>query len=281
METLAFRIEGEGLDLPIVGDVRLPAGDEPRPVVVLAHGWLGWKDWGYLPHLAEALAAAGLVAVTFSFSGSGVPAGADEILDVETFARNTWSREVRDQARVVTAIFERMLPGAARFDIYRIGALGAGTGGSVTLLEAADDSRVRAVVTIGAPLALDSVLPSDAREAYGARGELRFRDPRSNRALRIDAAFLRDLRMRRVALDVLAAAGKMPARYLAIHGAADARVPLRDAKALFFANGERGEIEVVPGAGADLDVEHPMGEPGDAVGRAREAAVSFFLTKLA
>src|SRR5437588_11707649 len=103
MDTLPFRLEGHGLDLAIVGDVRLPPGEGRAPVVALAHGWLGWKDWGYLPHAAETLAAAGFVAVSFSFSGSGVPAGADEIRDVEAFAANTWSREVRDLGRVVTA----------------------------------------------------------------------------------------------------------------------------------------------------------------------------------
>ena len=36
------------------------------------HGFKGFKDWGFFPHLADRLARAGLVAVSFNFSGSGV-----------------------------------------------------------------------------------------------------------------------------------------------------------------------------------------------------------------
>jgi pimeloyl-ACP methyl ester carboxylesterase len=281
MEPLAFRLDGPGRDLPIVGDVRLPAGSEPVPVVAIAHGWLGWKDHGFLPYFAEGLAAAGLAAVSYSFSCSGVPAGADAIEDVDAFAKSTWSREVADQERIVTAIFERLLPGAARFDIYKIGAVGHDTGGAVALLEARRDSRVKAVVTIGAPARLDRVVPEEAREAFLARGEWRFRDPRTNRMLRLEPGILRDLRARAADLDVRAAAQELATRFLVIHGAEDRRVPLQEARSLFFSNSDQAEIEVLPGADHDLGATHPMGEPAEAVRIARAAMIRFLKERLA
>jgi dienelactone hydrolase len=274
METLPFRIDAAGLDLPIAGDVRLPAGAGRAPVVALAHGFLGWKDEGPLPAFADGLAQAGLVAVSFSFSGSGVPAGADEITDVDAFAANTWSREVRDLGRVVTAIFERMLPGAARFDIYRIGALGEGAGGAIALLEASGDTRVRALVALAPEPSLADAIPEEAREASLARGELRFRDPRSNRPLRIDGALARDLRVRAADLDVHAAAGRLRVPFLVIHGAGDRARRLQNAKALFYANAEFGDMRIVDGVARRFEAGRPETD------LAREAALQFLGAKL-
>lgn len=282
METFSFRLEGEGRRFPIAGDVCVPEGEGPAPVVAIAHGWLGWKDRSFLPYFAEGLAQAGFVAVSFSFSASGVPTGRDEVLEDEKFAVATFSRQVDDLERIVTAIFERVLPGGARFDIYRIGVLGYDAGGATALLEARRDSRVKALVVVNAPVRLESVLPDAllGPPLPGTEGERRFRDPRTNRLLRVGPDLFRDLRLHAAELDVLAAARDLAQRYLVIQGGDDTVVPVADAKALFFANSERADIEVLPRAGHELGASHPMADPGEAVRVARAAAIRFFGERL-
>ncbi len=282
MERIPFELERRGATPPICGDVWLPAAGARGgvPVVAVAHDWLCWKDWGFLPFLAGGLAGAGFVAVTFSFSGSGVPAGADEIRDEAAFAANTFTREVEDLERVVTAIFERILPGREIFDIYAIGALGHGTGGAIAFLEAARDTRVKAVVGIGATARLAAALPAGAFDSYFARGEHRFRDPRTQRVLRIEAPLFRDLRTRAKELDVAAAVADLRAPFLLLHGSDDARAPLAEARALFFSNSLRADLQVLRGVGADLGVVHPMAEPPDAARAALAASVAFFRERL-
>jgi dienelactone hydrolase len=53
-------------------DVRAGGRETARPAVVVVHGFKGFKDWGLWPQLAERLARAGVSAVTFNLSGSGV-----------------------------------------------------------------------------------------------------------------------------------------------------------------------------------------------------------------
>lgn len=60
---------------PIRGEVRIPDGPPPRVAVVMAHGFKGFKDWGFFPWVAEGMAAAGYAVVTFNFSRNGI--GAD------------------------------------------------------------------------------------------------------------------------------------------------------------------------------------------------------------
>ncbi len=64
---------------PIHGDVRLPEGPGPHPVVVCCHGFKGFKDWGFHPWLGATLAEAGLAAVHFNFSRNGVRAADGDI----------------------------------------------------------------------------------------------------------------------------------------------------------------------------------------------------------
>jgi len=279
MNAIEFRLD-DGRGLPIVGDVRLPDGSALAPVVVLAHGWLGWKDWGFLPILAEKLAAEGLVAVSFNFSCSGVPAGRDEIVEEDLFASNTFTREVEDLERMVTAVFERMIAGRERFDIRQIATLGYDAGGAVALIEAAGDSRVKAIVSIAAPARLESLLPEEAFAAWLTRGEYEFKDKRTNRKLRLPWGFFRDLRARRAQLDSVAAAQALRAPYLVLHGDEDRVVPLADGRAIFFANSEYADLQVLKGADHTLGANHPMGAPTEAVGAACESVRGFFSTKL-
>ncbi len=260
------------------GEVRMPQGDGRAPVVVVAHGWLGHKGHGLVPYVADGLAERGLAAVTFSFSGSGVPEGADEVIDVDAFAENTVGKEIEDLEAVVTAVFERTLPGRERFEIYRIGALGHDLGASVALLEARGDTRVKAVAGLGPLVALDRPVPDEARDAWLLRETYEFRDPATNRALRLGPSYLRDLRARRKEYDLVEAVQELDRPFLVVHGDRDEAA--RDSRMLFFANSACAEIHVIPGADHAFGCGHPLASPTEAVGAARAAAIRFFEEKL-
>ena len=71
-----FEIDGAAGEL-VRGYVHLPPGAEAAPVVLLAHGFKGFADYGFLPLTAERLAAAGFVAVRYSFSHCGITTNPD------------------------------------------------------------------------------------------------------------------------------------------------------------------------------------------------------------
>ena len=55
----------------ILGDAHLPGG-EPVGVVLVAHGFKGYKDYGMFPRIAETRCDAGFIAPRFNFSHSGI-----------------------------------------------------------------------------------------------------------------------------------------------------------------------------------------------------------------
>ncbi|HEX9709632.1 MAG TPA: alpha/beta hydrolase, partial [Candidatus Thermoplasmatota archaeon] len=90
---LTFEREVPGRRL-LLGDVLIAEGPPPRSAVVVVHGFKGFKDWGFFPHVARRLAAAGHAAVVFNFSGAGVGRDTEHFADLDGFARNTLSREL-------------------------------------------------------------------------------------------------------------------------------------------------------------------------------------------
>ena len=56
----------------IRADVRRPARGVPRSAVIVAHGFKGFKDWGFFPYLCESLARDGHLVVSFNTSLNGV-----------------------------------------------------------------------------------------------------------------------------------------------------------------------------------------------------------------
>ena len=93
---------------PVWADV-YESGDKPRSgrVVVLCHGMKGYRRWGFIPRLAEALRADGITALAIDFSHNGVAggdggAGGGPVYPYpEMLRRNTIDRESRDLAAVI------------------------------------------------------------------------------------------------------------------------------------------------------------------------------------
>ncbi|HEX8254364.1 MAG TPA: alpha/beta hydrolase, partial [Thermoanaerobaculia bacterium] len=56
--------------LPIRGDLDIP--DRPRALVVIVHGFKGFKDWGFFPWVAQRLLQHRLAVCRFNMSRSGI-----------------------------------------------------------------------------------------------------------------------------------------------------------------------------------------------------------------
>ncbi|MGB3155850.1 MAG: hypothetical protein WBB06_14685, partial [Chitinophagaceae bacterium] len=56
---------------PVALDIFFENDPEPRPVVIYAHGFNGFKDWGNFDLIAAKFAEEGFVFVKFNFSHNG------------------------------------------------------------------------------------------------------------------------------------------------------------------------------------------------------------------
>jgi len=183
-----------------------------RPAVVLCHGMESTKEGTKHQALAQRFAAAGLVCLRFDFAYVGESSG--RFLDL------TISGEVADLAGVCTWLWTR--------GTTTVGLIGSSLGGTVAVLFAGGEPRVRALVTIAAlarPLGILERLGPEAVREWRRAG---FRQESSGP---LGSAFLDDL----ARVDVLAAASRVRAATLVTHGDRDLVVPVEEAQALYAA----------------------------------------------
>lgn len=192
--------------------------------VVLTHGYGGNQD-ELLP-LVRALLDAGLGVCTYDLRGCGgsggsVTFGALERLDLRSVVDNVASRP--------------------HVEPTRIGAFGFSVGAAVTIMAAARDYRIRAVVADSAWATAHTWLRPTLREAL-----LHPRAPFTTPSLK-----LAELRggLRLGELRPVDDVGRIaPRPLLLLHGTADEVVLPEDADALLAAAGEPKELRLVPGA---------------------------------
>ncbi|HSW28859.1 MAG TPA: alpha/beta fold hydrolase [Longimicrobiales bacterium] len=236
------------------GDIRIPDGPPPRAAVVLAHGFKGFKDWGFFPWVAEQLVGAGYAVVTFNFSRNGIAGDPVRITDLDRFASNTLSLEQEELRAVLAEVLDGdLLPRRPR----RAALLGHSRGGGHAVLASAAEPRVGALVTWAAVAHFDR-WTEETRALWRAGGRIWVLNQRNGEQMPVGVELLEDFEAHRVELDVRAAASRITAPWLIIHGTEDLTVWPGDAHALVRANPGAG-LHRVEGAGHTLEVGHPFG----------------------
>jgi len=259
-ETAVRLINDEGL--PVRCDVRCPEGDGPFPVVVILHGFKGFKDWGMFPPTARRLAERGLATVAMNASRNGVEDRLEEFTDLEAFARNTPGRELGDVRTVVDAVAAGEL--GRRLDAARIGMLGHSRGGGVAVLAAAEDPRIRCLVT-WASIARLRRFTDRAVAEWRRTGRLEIPNARTGQRMWLDLTVLEDLEANRDRYDLDAAAARVTVPYLAVHGQLDEAVgPADSARLIEHAASPEKRLHVIPRTGHTFGAAHPWngGAPG-------------------
>ena len=181
-------------DRPIHGNTHEPASS-PRGCVLLLHGFKGYKDYGFIPVLANELCAQGWAVHRFNFSTSGMTHAIETFAHPDHFEQDTWNRQVADVHRVLAAINGNELPGA---DLPTV-LIGHSRGGVTALLTSGRTaleapkklSPFAGVVTINAPGSCDKVSDSK-RELLLTTGTLEIESARTGQILRIGRAWLQE-----------------------------------------------------------------------------------------
>ncbi|MEJ2719803.1 MAG: hypothetical protein P8181_01500 [bacterium] len=246
LATPAATIEIPTADIhPVRGDLYIPPGN-PAGLVVLCHGFKGYKTWGFFPYVAGRLRDAGLAAVSIDFSFNGTlgveeteekTSGSAHPLTVyvrpDLFRANTLKRERADLASVMRFITE------GKLDAYLkgpapVGLFGHSRGGVVAFLHAVEHRDVDALCTWSIPASPDIF---DARqiEKWRRQGEYDFTNAADGTRLSVAVDFLDDLYANHDLYDLRRQAPRLRTPHLIVHGELDLAVDVEQARSLFDA----------------------------------------------
>ena len=238
----------------IRGDLRLPEGEPPLSAIVVAHGFKGFKDWGFFPHLCECLARDGHAVVSFNFSLNGIGDDPTEFTQLENFARNTLSRDVDE---ILTVLSEVRGGGILSVPPTRLGLFGHSRGAGEAVVAARDDQRLNALVTWAGLGGFDR-WSEEVKEEWRSEGRIYVINARTGQQMPLNLSLLEDFESHRERLDIEAAASALrDLPWLIVHGETDMSVPVSDARRLASANSD-ASVELIPGAGHTFEAVHPF-----------------------
>ncbi len=240
----------------ILGNTHLPA-TTPRAAAIIVHGFLGYKDYGFFPTIADTLANHGIAAHRFNLSHSGMTEETDTFARPDLFAHNTWNKQVEDIERMIHALDRKELVGPG----MPVVLIGHSRGGVASLLcagrrGAAAMKPMDAIITIAAP---DSTarLSDEQRSILNEQGFLEVTSGRTGQTLRIDRAFWDEQDAEPKAHDLLGLASKIPSPTQVIHGTQDPTVSPDCAKRIKDAI-PNAEMMLIEGGNHVLNTPNPF-----------------------
>ena len=139
-----------------LADAYFPASTNNLPLVIFAHGYKGFKDWGAWHLVAEAFAKAGFYFVKFNFSHNGTTI--DDPLnfaDPDAFGENNYLKELLD----LEFVFE-YFKNQPQVDASNIALIGHSRGGGIVLVSAGENESVTKVSTWNGIHDFNSLFPN-------------------------------------------------------------------------------------------------------------------------
>ena len=234
--------------LPIRGTFSMPAGGA-RALVVIVHGFKGFKDWGFFPWLANDLCGRRFVACRFNMSRCGIGDDPQSFDRLDLFADDTYSTQLAD-LRAVLAHAQHAFPHLPTF------LFGHSRGGGVALLGSSGVHDLAGVVTWSSIARVDR-WDAATKAAWRRAGSIDVVNQRTRQVMKMSTAMLDDCESRGRELDVVAAAASLREPLLAIHGGRDESVPAEESRQLVEAARD-ASLLVIGSAGHTFNAVHPF-----------------------
>jgi len=230
--------------LPIHGNLEVPRG--ARALVIIVHGFKGFKEWGFFPWLAEVLCDERFAVCRFNMSRSGIGENLETFDRLDLFADDTYSIQLDDLKRVVRHCQTRVaLPTFL---------LGHSRGGGVALLGASDVPNLRGVVTWSA---ISRVDPWDeaTKQRWRKDGHIEVVNARTKQVMRMSTKILEDVESN--GFDIVNAVSRLSVPLLVIHGARDESVPVAASAQIAAAAHDVSRL-IISNASHTYNAIHPL-----------------------
>ncbi len=243
--------------LPILLDVFYNKNVTDAPLIIFCHGYKGFKDWGAWNLLAKTFADSGVAVLKFNFSHNGGTVEQPiDFPDLEAFGHNNYTKELDDLNQVLDWV-ETAYAKHSNIDASNITLVGHSRGGGIVTLKAAEDSRVKNLVSLAGVSDFKSRFPKgldlDTWKSTGVRFVM---NGRTKQQMPHYYQFYENFIANTPRLSIQAAAKNLNLPHLIIHGDADTSVDLKEALELHQWHPE-SQLIVLEGANHVFGSHHP------------------------
>jgi len=242
---------------PILVDVFYQATNQAKPIVIFAHGYKGFKDWGAWNLMAKAFAKAGFFFIKFNFSHNGGTAEQPiDFPDLEAFGNNNFSKELDDLTTVIDWITDNKTF-KKEVNPSNISLIGHSRGGGIVLIKASEDKRIKKVISLAGVSDYKSRFPTgEILEYWKQQGVTYITNGRTQQQMPHYFQFYTNFIENEDRLTIKRAVKNLTIPYLIIHGDEDPTVPLFEAKKLQEWH-PKSSLKIIKGTNHVFGAQHP------------------------
>jgi pimeloyl-ACP methyl ester carboxylesterase len=224
---------------PILTDLIYQANGKPKPIVIFAHGYKGYKDWGCWNMAAAEFAKNNFFFVKFNFSHNGGTAQQPiDFPDLEAFGNNNFIKELDDLQTVIDWLVDDQTY-KAEMDRSDITLIGHSRGGGIVTIKASEDHRIKRVITWAGVSDYGARFPKgDLLEQWKKDGVAYIANSRTKQQMPLYYQFYKNFKNNKDRLYIERAVKKLSIPHLIVHGKDDTTVPIQEAENLHLWNGK-------------------------------------------
>ncbi len=228
------------------------------PIILFAHGFKGFKDWGHFSLIAREFAERGFYVIKFNFThNGGTIENPIDFDDLESFSENSYWKELIDIEKILKWISKNDYMQERGADINNINIIGHSRGGAVSMIAASKYAEITRVISWAAISDFMSRLPSKKEllewESCGIRT---IHNSRTNQQMPMKYQFVRELIKHQDDLNIKNAIKELDIPQLIIHGSADSTVNFKAAHDLKEWN-SNAQLEIINDAQHTFGGSHP------------------------
>ena len=226
-------------------------------IIIFAHGFKGFKNWGGFPYLFTKIAEKGYFVSSFNFTFNGVGiSNPMEFTRLDLFAENTISKELEDLEKVIDYFYMN----SSKFFINKekIILVGHSRGGGISIIKAFEDIRIKSLITLSSIARFDRY-SIEHKKKWREKGYFEILNSRTNQMMRLNSTLLDDIEINNERFNILSAASKLNKPFLIIHGKEDQSVKYSEAEEIYECSNKKiTEIFPVPQTGHTYGTVHPF-----------------------
>ncbi|MDP7006342.1 MAG: alpha/beta fold hydrolase [Phycisphaerales bacterium] len=245
MKSTHWKIEGSsGEFIHVTTDEAI---QQPIGVVIIGHGFKGYKDYGMFPWLSKQFVTNGFISHRFNYSHSGMLGESGPFERPDLFETDTWNKQVEDLKILIEEL---------KIDGKPIYILGHSRGGVAALLTVGRGAQVDGVISLSAPATCNPLSEEDQKQLL-SQGYLDSPSFRTKQMLRIGSCFLQEQLDNPNSHDLLKLASTINTSVLLIHGEDDPTVSV-DSSAKINSVLKKGTLTRIKGGDHVFNTPNPF-----------------------